>query len=82
MRVKPPSLSLEKYLKKRGVKRKFDKQTELFKINPRHPSLHTERLEPKYLKIYSFRIDKKYRAIFIFITSEEIEIVDINDHYK
>jgi len=32
--------------------------------------------------IYSFRINVKYRAIFIFIAPDEIEIVDINNHYK
>lgn len=80
MLVKKIRIDLLKYLAKHNLKKKFDKQVKLLEENPRHPSLNTERLEPKHLKIYSFRVDRKYRAIFI-INSEEVEIVDINDHY-
>jgi len=73
---------LVRYLKRRGLLKKYQKQSELFSANPRHPSLHTEALEPKSLRLYSFRIDKKYRAIFILTKSSEAEIVDINDHYQ
>ena len=82
MKVKSLRRDLVKYLKRHGLVKKFNKQVEIFSNNPRHPSLHTEILEPKKLKIYSFRINGKYRAIFISPTSEEAEIVDINDHYK
>jgi Txe/YoeB family toxin of Txe-Axe toxin-antitoxin module len=70
------------YLRKRNLIRKFKKQIKTFSQNPSYPSLKTEILEPKSLKIYSFRIDKKYRAIFVIVKANEIEIVDINDHYK
>lgn len=82
MHVNPLRSDLARYLKKHNLVRKFYKQTKLFSGNPRHSSLHTERLEPKKLKIYSLRIDKKYRAIFIFTKPNEIEVVDINDHYR
>lgn len=82
MTVKSLRPDLTVYLQKHNLIKKFDKQLTLFKSNPRHPSLNSERLEPKSLKIYSFRIDRKYRAIFILISSEEAEIVDINDHYQ
>jgi len=82
MSVKPLRIDLLTYLKKHNIKKKFDKQIKLFEENPRYPSLNTEILEPKHLKIYSFRIDKKYRAVFIFTTPDEIEIIDINDHYQ
>lgn len=82
MHVKPLRADLEEYLKKHNLVKKFNKQIKLFSVNPRHPSLHTEILEPKSLKIYSFRIDKKYRAIFITLTIEEVEIIDINNHYR
>ena len=72
---------LKKYLQKRNLGKKFQKQLKLIEQNPKHPSLNTEILEPKHLKIYSFRIDKKYRAIFV-ITNGQIEVVDINDHYE
>ncbi len=82
MQVKPIRSDLRKYIKSRNLSKKFSKQLEKFKENPRHPSLHTEILVPKHLKIYSFRIDRKYRAIFILPNSNLAEIVDINDHYK
>lgn len=82
MHVKPLREDLQKYLLRHNIKRKFIKQLILFKTNPRHPSLHTERLEPKQLKIYSFRIDRQYRTIFILTNPNEAEIIDINDHYR
>lgn len=82
MQVKPLRADLQKYLNSRNITRKFSKQLELFKNNPKHPSLNTERLEPKSLKIYSFRIDRKYRAIFILVSPNVAEIIDINDHYQ
>jgi len=72
---------LKKYLQKRNLGKKFQKQLKLIEQNPKHPSLNTEILEPKHLKIYSFRIDKKYRAIFV-IANGQIEVIDINDHYE
>ena len=81
MIVKPIRDDLIAYVRKRGLKNKFDKQLKLFLENPLYPSLNTELLEPKSLHIYSFRIDRQYRAIFI-IVENEVEIVDINNHYK
>jgi len=82
MFVKQLRSDLLTYLKKHNLTKKFSKQVSIFEENLRHPSLKTERLEPKHLKIYSFRIDRKYRAIFIFTSPEEVEIIDINDHYQ
>lgn len=82
MQVKSLRSDLEKYLKRRGLIRKFEKQRQLIETDFRHSSLHTEILEPKHLKIYPFRIDNKYRAVFVLVDSDTIEIVDINDHYR
>ncbi|MEK7573496.1 MAG: plasmid stabilization protein [Patescibacteria group bacterium] len=81
MPVKPLRLSLQDYLKKHQLVRKFEKQVEIFEQNPRHRSLNTELLEPKSAGIYSFRIDRKYRAIFIIVDSQA-EVIDINSHYQ
>ena len=81
MEVKPLHPRLRKYLKLRDLEARFNKQFSLFMANPRHPSLHTERLEPKRLRIYSFRLDKQYRVIFV-VHNQAIEVVDINDHYR
>lgn len=82
MQVKLLRDDLKKYLDTHGLTKKFEKQLILFQNNPKHPSLNTERLEPKSLKIYSFRIDRKYRIIFILLSPNQIEIIDINDHYQ
>ncbi len=66
MRINLLRNDLQKYLKRHGLVKVWDKQKTLFEENFRYPSLHTERLEPKHLRIYSFRLDRKYRAIFIF----------------
>jgi Txe/YoeB family toxin of Txe-Axe toxin-antitoxin module len=81
MNIKPLRKDLQKILTKHQLTKKFNKQIKLFQNNPRHPSLHTEKIEPKHLHIHSFRIDKKWRAIFI-ITQSQAEIIDINPHYQ
>lgn len=70
------------YLQTRRILKKFHKQTALFHENPFHPSLDTELLEPRNLRIWSFRVDRKYRAIFIFRSSDTVEIIEVNNHYK
>ena len=82
MKILPIHSEIEKYLKKKGLFGKFEKQKKLFEFNIFHPSLNTEVLEPKHLRFWSFRIDKNYRAIFIFHDKETIEIIDANNHYK
>ena len=82
MRIKPLRIDLLKYLKKRNLVVKYEKQVRFFEVDQKHPSLNTEILEPKNLRLYSFRIDRKYRAIFVYLGSEEVEVVDVNDHYQ
>jgi Txe/YoeB family toxin of Txe-Axe toxin-antitoxin module len=81
MKIRPLRKDLARLLKRNNLTKKFAKQIQLFSLNSRHPSLHTEILEPKDLRIYSFRLDRQYRVIFV-IHKSEIEIVDINNHYK
>jgi Txe/YoeB family toxin of Txe-Axe toxin-antitoxin module len=82
MRVKKLNNYLQRYLAKKGLTRKFDKQVQFLINNPSHPSLNLELLEPKIAGQYSFRLDRKHRAIFIFTSPDEIEIIDINPHYQ
>lgn len=78
-----PSERVLKYIQKRGLTSKFQKQIQLLSTDFRHPSLHAERLEPKALGLYSFRVDQKFRGIFFFVPEENaIKIVDVNDHYE
>jgi Txe/YoeB family toxin of Txe-Axe toxin-antitoxin module len=82
MKILPLHPDLEKYLAKRNLEAKFEKQKRIFEKNPFHSGLNTELLQPRKMKIWSFRIDQKYRAIFIFRRPDEAEIIDINDHYR
>lgn len=82
MRVKQLNKYLERYIQKKNLRRKFEKQIRFLVENPSYPSLNLELLEPRSVGHYSFRLDKKYRAIFIFISPDEIEIIDINPHYE
>lgn len=40
------------------LQRKAEKQERVFRENPFHPSLHTEKLEPREREVWSFRIDR------------------------
>lgn len=82
MKILPLHLELRRYLQKRQLEKKFEKQKTLFENNPFHPSLNTELLEPGKMRVWSFRIDQKYRVIFIFREKDAVEVIDINDHYQ
>ena len=82
MRVKQLNKYLERYVQKKNLRKKFEKQIRFLAENPSHPSLNLELLEPRAIGYYSLRLDKKYRAIFIFTSHDEIEIIDINPHYE
>ena len=82
MKALPLHKDIEKYLVKRGLKKKFEKQIALLQLNIFHPSLNTELLEPHEMKIWSFRIDRKYRVLFIFCDSDTIEIIEVTNHYS
>ncbi len=82
MVIRPLSKKQKRYLEKQNLVSVFEKQAELFQQNPRHPSLHTKVLEPKHFRLYSFRITHSVRAIFVYRGNDEIEIMDINNHYN
>ena len=48
------------------VRKKTDKALRLFELNPRHPSLHTEKIDFSR-DIWSGRIDRNYRFTFQWI---------------
>ena len=81
MKILQLTFRQKKYLKKRNLTKKFNKQKNFLLQNPQHPSLNLELLQPKSESIYSFRIDKQYRALFI-VFNNKVEIIDINNHYK
>lgn len=81
MEIKPLRSDLKAFLRRRGLKQKWEKAKQFFERSIRHPSLNVELMEPKWRGIYSFRIDKKYRALF-FISGEEAEVFQITKHYR
>ena len=62
------------------VQKKAAKQERLFRQNPFHPSLNTEKLEPKAKEVWSFRIDKKYRIFFRFINGNRVRFLTCGPH--
>jgi len=66
---------LEKQIQKRA-----DKQIMIFRNNPFHPSLHTEKLIPKSKEVWSFRIDKQYRIIFRFLDKGNVLFLNVGSH--
>ena len=82
MNILPPHPEIVEYLRNHKLTKKFHKQVQFLEADRSHPSLNMEILEPRQLKIYSFRLDRKYRVIFIFIRSDLIEIIDVNNHYQ
>jgi len=73
---------INKYIKRHGLSKKWEKAKKLFENDPLHPSLNTELLEPKHRLIYSFRIDRKYRALFICLPEDKVELIAITKHYR
>lgn len=62
------------------IRQKAKKQEKLFKNNPFHPSLHTEKLIPKSKEVWSFRIDKKYRIVFRFLSRDSVLFLNVGPH--
>lgn len=62
------------------IQRKAEKQGKIFRQNPFHPSLRTEKLEPKGREVWSFRIDKKYRIFFRFINGNKVRFLTVGPH--
>ena len=66
----------------RHVQRKAAKRTELFKSNPFHPALRTEKLHPKQYEVWSFRVDQSYRIVFKFVGPGHAELRYIGHHHS
>jgi len=64
------------------IQQKAALRTQLFKSNPFHPSLRTEKLHPKHHKVWSFRVDRAYRIIFKFIGPNNAELRYIGHHHS
>jgi proteic killer suppression protein len=63
-----------------ALQKKAEKQEKLFRQNPFHPSLHTEKLEPKRRQVWSFHIDRRYRIIFRFMEGSRVVFLTVGPH--
>ena len=64
----------------KGIKKKAKKQEQIFKNNPFHPSLHTEKLSPKWKNVWSFRVDLSYRIIFKPLGNDKVVFIAVGPH--
>lgn len=62
------------------IQKKAERRERLFRSNPFHPSLQTEKLKPKEKEYWSFRIDQNYRIIFRFADDGSILFVTCGHH--
>lgn len=63
-----------------SVQKKAEQKEKIFRANPFHPSLNTEKLKPKEKEYWSLRIDLDYRIIFRFLTNNKIVFVTCGHH--
>ena len=64
------------------IQRKAARKTELFRSNPFHLSLRTEKLHPKQHDVWSFRVDQAYRIVFKFVGISYAEFRYIGHHHS
>ena len=64
----------------KSIQKKAVKKSDLFKDNPFHTSLRTEKLRPKDHQVWSFRVDVSYRIVFKFIKNNHAEFRFIGHH--
>ncbi len=76
--------TFDKLFKKlpKPIQRKASTKTDLFRSNPFHPSLHTEKLHPKQHQVWSFRVDRAYRVVFKFLGPDHVELRYIGHHHS
>lgn len=64
----------------KSVQKKAERQERIFRANPFHPSLHTEKLEPRSKQLWSFRVDRKYRVLFRFSEANTVIFLTTGPH--
>lgn len=62
------------------TQKRAEKQERLFRQNPFHPSLHTEKLKPAQREVWSFRIDRRYRILFRFVNGKTALFLTVGPH--
>ena len=63
------------------IQKKAERREMLFRANPFHPTLQTEKLHPKDRQVWSFRIDENYRILFRFQDSSAVYFLTVGPHH-
>ncbi|MDP3735312.1 MAG: type II toxin-antitoxin system YoeB family toxin [bacterium] len=63
-----------------AVQKKAERRENVFRQNPFHPALRTEKLEPRRKEYWSFRIDRTYRILFRFRDQNTIYFLTCGHH--
>lgn len=63
-----------------SVQKKAERREIIFRENPFHPALKTEKLEPRAREYWSFRIDRNYRVIFRFSDHRRVVFLTCGHH--
>lgn len=64
------------------TQRKASVKTELFRRNPFHSSLHSEKLHPKHHEVWSFRVDRAHQMIFKSLGPNHVNLCYISHHHS
>jgi len=62
------------------IQKKAERRERVFRENPFHPSLKTEKLQPFEKEYWSFRVDRNYRIIFRFGEANRVYFVTCGHH--
>lgn len=57
-----------------------EKKIEIFKLNPKHPSLNTHKLNGPLFGFFSFSIDMKFRIVFEYGNKNTVHFLKIGNH--
>ncbi len=63
------------------IQKKAERREIVFRVNPFHPSLDTEKLHPKAKEVWSFRIDENYRILFRFKDATTVYFLTAGPHH-
>lgn len=69
------------FLKKRRLRKQYDKQKALFIDDPSHPSLDFIMTDRKH-KICSFKVNNQYRVKIIKHPDDSYTVIDAGDFHK
>ena len=62
------------------IQKLAEKKTDIFKENPKHPSLKTHKLNGVLVNFFSFSVDYQTRIVFEYGKKDEVHFLKIGNH--